>query len=407
MPQVVPQAPPVVVSPPPVVAPPPPSLDVGAMVRQAMATNMPGPMREAAERLEKAGYPNAARELRKAASMVEAANAPGSPTAERLKKLGVSSLDAGMSQDLADQVQGLLQRESDPKKLEGWAGVLEQQNYPNSARALRAKATAIRIKQGAGGAMREIEKVLDPEKAKEREAAVTSPGWQDPNTGQTKTNTETEAKADKVTEDATEAQGANPAVDRALGAAASAAAKAAEAAEKGDANKLAEAANEAAEAAAASLDETTRKKASDAVKATREAVETGDKSKANEAAAKIVDAAEAAVTDLSGSKPGPKSESERLAHEVAANLRATKPGQEDRGLVMRFQEAEGGTKTRRGRAGLADGFYGPKTAIALKAYMPKVPAPRYWPRAEPSRSRAKAQWRQMVDEGKVAVGHAA
>ena len=88
-------------------------------------------------------------------------------------------------------------------------------------------------------------------------------------------------------------------------------------------------------------------------------------------------------------------------------MRATKPGQEDRGLVMRFQEAEGGTKTRRGRAGLADGFYGPKTAIALKAYMPKVPAPRYWPRAEPSRSRAKAQWRQMVDEGKVAVGHAA
>lgn len=387
-------------------------LDAARVASEAMATNTPGPMRAAADRLEQAGYAHAAAELRKMAGKLEAMTEPGSPANEKLKKLGMLARDNGMAPELVTEVERILETEGDPNVLEKWAAKLEthQPPYPNSGRALRAKASAIRLQQGAGGAMKEIEKVLEPEKAKEREAALDardarSPGQ--PTAATTPTQTEgpaaTQARADKVSEDASARGADEPAKTEAMAKAASAAAKAAEAARTADPEKLADAARDAAEAAKAAMSPEAQQKAHGAATAAREAIETGDPAKAREAATKVVEAAEEVVANKNPDDPA-ESERARLAALVATEIRTAAPWQENKKLIAQYQVAEGGTPTRRGRAGVVDGLYGPRVAFALMRYMQKVPAPRYWPKAEPSRSKAKSAWQQMVKEGNVTVG---
>lgn len=387
-------------------------LDAAAIVRDAMATNMPGPMRAAADRLEQAGYALAADKLRAMAAKLEAETAPGSASSEKLEKLGKVATSDGMPPELAAQVERILLTEGDPGVLEHWAAKLEELGHVKAGAALRAKATAIRVQQGAGGAMREIEKVIEPEKAKEREAALDahsrSPGQPTtPTPSATPTATEgpatTKARADKVSEDAAAQSKTDPTQAAAAEKAASAAKKAAEAVATADAEKLEEAAREAAEAAASSVSPEAREKAHGAAAAAREAIETGDPNKAAEAATKVVEAAEEVVANKNPTDPA-ESERARLAALVASEIRTKGCWNEDRKLVAQYQVAEGGTPTKRGRAGIVDGMYGPRVAFALMRYMQKVPAPCYWPKAEASRSKAKAEWQQMVKEGNVTVG---
>ena len=383
-------------------------LDAAAVVRDAVATNMPGPMRAAADRLERAGYAQAADKLRAMAAKLEAETAPGTAASEKLEKLGKVATQDGMPPVLAAQVERLLLQEGDPSVLEHWAGQLEQLGHAKAGAALRAKATAIRIQQGAGGAMREIEKVIEPEKAQERAAATDarSPG-QPSATPATPTATEgpatTKARADKVSEDAAARSQQEPSEARAAEKAASAASKAAEAVATADAEKLAAAARDAAEAAASSMNPAAREKAKSAATAAREAIETGDANKAAEAATKVVEAAEEVVANKNPTDPA-ESERARLAALVANEIRTKGCWNEDRKLVAQYQVAEGGTPTKRGRAGIVDGMYGPRVAFALMRYMKKVPAPCYWPKAEASRAKAKAEWQRMVKEGNVTVG---
>ena len=382
-------------------------LDAAAIVREAMATNTPGPMRQAADRLEQAGYAQAAAELRKMAAKLEAMTQPGSPASEKLKKLGMLARDDGMAPELVTEVERILETEGDPAVLEKWAAKLETHTppYPNSGRALRAKASAIRLQQGAGGAMKAIEKVLEPEKAAEREAAIDarSPGQPSASPVATEGPAATQARADKVTEDASAASTQEPAKTETVAKAASAATKAAAAVATADPEKLRDAARDAAAAAADTMSPEAREKAHSAATAAREAIETGDPAKAAEAATKVVEAAEEVVANKNPTDPA-ESERARLAALVATEIRTTAPWQENRKLIAQYQVAEGGTPTKRGRAGTVDGLYGPRVAFALMRYMQKVPAPRYWPKAEPSRSKAKSQWQQMLKEGSVTVG---
>ena len=86
------------------------------------------------------------------------------------------------------------------------------------------------------------------------------------------------------------------------------------------------------------------------------------------------------------------------AQAVADDIRAKGCWHENRDLVKQFQ------RLVYPAAGSVDGFYGPQVALVMAKYLPKVPAPCYWPKAPASRARAKADWARMVKQANVNVG---
>lgn len=87
--------------------------------------------------------------------------------------------------------------------------------------------------------------------------------------------------------------------------------------------------------------------------------------------------------------PEPKTEQQKLAEALAAHIETTTRGSENKQLVRRFQEGEGGA------AGNIDGLYGPKTAKALGKYVVPPPTPLYWPRSVPL-AQSKADWQKYL-----------
>ena len=101
------------------------------------------------------------------------------------------------------------------------------------------------------------------------------------------------------------------------------------------------------------------------------------------------------------SAPGAPSIDDRArlaAQAAAADIRAKGCWHENRDLVKEFQ------RIVYPAAGEVDGFYGPAVALAMAKYLPKVPAPCYWPKAPADRARAKADWQRMVRQANVNVG---
>jgi len=75
-------------------------------------------------------------------------------------------------------------------------------------------------------------------------------------------------------------------------------------------------------------------------------------------------------------------EAHALALELLGNLEQTAPGDEDKELVSRFQQANGLNPT---------GQYGPGTALALATYDIVPPKPRWWPTKKVWKARQKYQ----------------
>src|SRR5205823_2761001 len=87
-----------------------------------------------------------------------------------------------------------------------------------------------------------------------------------------------------------------------------------------------------------------------------------------------------------------------VAQAAADEIRAKGCWNENRDLVKQFQ------RLVYPAAGEVDGFYGPQVAIAMAKYLPKVPAPCYWPKPAADRARAKAAWARMVRQANINVG---
>lgn len=90
-----------------------------------------------------------------------------------------------------------------------------------------------------------------------------------------------------------------------------------------------------------------------------------------------------------------------VAQAAADDIRLKGCWHESRDLVKQFQ------RLVYPAAGEVDGFYGPQVAIAMAKYVPKVPAPCYWPKAPSDRARAKAAWERMVRQANINVGRLA
>jgi hypothetical protein len=329
--------------------------------------------------------------------------APPAPTTktEAEKALVDFAMDPGMPTALAEGVAGALVKEQDPAKLDGWADQVETLGFPNSAKALRAKAASLRALKGAGAALQKIDDII---KDKPEEPAPSAPAVRD--------------KARETVQKAAEVAAAQqPALTEAAGKAAEAATAAARAATTGDPVEVEKAATKAAEAAAAVLSPVGQSKAATAVAAATEAVAEPTPENIQKAAAAATDAATQAMTDAAtqivqpGGPTGPAPVLAvepppapvldpaivQLAERVAADVRAKGKWKEDRALVKQFQLADPA-------AGKADGLYGPKTAITLSKYVSKVPAPLYWPSSPTTRDAAKADWAELVAQGGFTVG---
>jgi hypothetical protein len=93
-----------------------------------------------------------------------------------------------------------------------------------------------------------------------------------------------------------------------------------------------------------------------------------------------------------------------LATAAANEIRTKKCWNEDRSKINAYQVARGGSSTVAGFAGKADGMYGPTVALDLMKFLPMVPAPCYWPSAEPARTNAQKDWANLVKTGRVTIG---
>jgi hypothetical protein len=308
------------------------------------------------------------------------------------------ALDPGMPSDLAGQVARVLSAEGDPTKLDGWASRLDQLGFTKAAQALRAKASALRAVQGAGTALGRINDVLTNQPAG-------TPGIA-PDAAQVR------QQAQNVVTQAAQVATQQPTATDAAAAAARAAAAAARAATTGNPDDLQRAAKEAAAAASTVMSPIAQSKASAAVTAAQTAIATGSPTAAVEAASKAAEAASQVLQDATkivvpapGPMPGASAptgsgdaDARALAQLVAADIRAKGCWHENRDLVKQFQ------RLVYPAAGTVDGFYGPSVAIAMAKYLPKVPAPCYWPKTSADRTKAKADWAAMVKNANINVG---
>jgi hypothetical protein len=351
------------------------------------------------------------------------------------------ALDPGMPPDLAGQVVRVLSAEGDPDKLDGWAAKLDQLHYPKAAQALRAKASALRAVQGAGAALGQINSVLStPPSGTAPSASVDTTGIRD--------------RARDIIARAAQLATQQPSATDAAAAVSRTAAAAARAATTNSSGDMQTASQEAAHAASMVLSPVAASKASVAVVAAQAAMASGSPAAIADASSKILDVAAQVLKDAakaaasatspapipampfpmpgapppapsapaqaapfpmpmpsiptpsvapmpSAPAPGGPSIDDRArlaAQAAAADIRAKGCWHENRDLVKEFQ------RIVYPAAGEVDGFYGPAVALAMAKYLPKVPAPCYWPKAPADRARAKADWQRMVKQANVNVG---
>ena len=369
-----------------------------------------------------------------------ASTTPVVPSLDQAQQmLAQYALDPGMPPDLAAQVARVLSAEGDPDKLDGWAAKLDQLHYPKAAQALRAKASALRAVQGAGAALGQINSVLSTPPGVAPSTPVDTTAIRD--------------RARDIIARAAQLATQQPSATDAAAAVSRTAAAAARAATTSSSGDMQVASQEAAHAATTVLSPVAASKASVAVVAAQAAIASGSPAAIADAANKILDvaaqvlkdAAKAAATAQPGAPmpsapfpmpsaaPGPGGfapsapfpipgvparsvapaptpgappagpsidDRARLAAQAAAaDIRAKGCWHENRDLVKEFQ------RIVYPAAGEVDGFYGPAVALAMAKYLPKVPAPCYWPKAPADRARAKADWQRMVRQANVNVGH--
>jgi len=362
-----------------------------------------------------------------------ASTTPVVPSLDQAQQmLAQYALDPGMPPDLAAQVARVLSAEGDPDKLDSWAAKLDQLHFPKAAQALRAKASALRAVQGAGTALGQISNVLASTPGGASTAPVDTTAIRD--------------RARDIIARAAQLATQQPAATDAAAAVSRTAAAAARAATTGIAGDMQTASQEAAHAASTVVSPIAQSKASVAVVAAQAAIASGSPAAMADAANKVLDVAAQVLKDARAaagtappspvpsspfpmpgapapmptapfpmpgvpapsaapppmpSAPGGPSIDDRArlaAQAAAADIRAKGCWHENRDLVKEFQ------RIVYPAAGEVDGFYGPAVALAMAKYLPKVPAPCYWPKAPADRARAKADWQRMVRQANVNVG---
>ena len=120
--------------------------------------------------LEKAGYAAEAEQLRARAREL-APQKPSPPAAQP-----GAALDPNMPPSLQEQVARQLAMQGNPETLERLGAALQEQGFPNSANALRAKAALIRASVDAGDTLGRIDEVL-----KGKPVDTKAPGPGEPN----------------------------------------------------------------------------------------------------------------------------------------------------------------------------------------------------------------------------------
>lgn len=307
------------------------------------------------------------------------------------------SLDPNLPVAVAQQVLAALATGTDPNALETAATALAAQGYPLAAAALRAKAMMLRAAMSAPGALQNVAQVL-------------SPGFVPP---PSPTVAETHATAQQVLTQATQTAASSPGTTTAATQAAQAATTAAQAASTGNPATAVAAAQQAAQAAQTAMSQPAAVQAAQAAQTAIQAAATNNPVLAQQAANQAVQAAQTAIlstTAAAQSQPAPTPTTSldpnlvHLATIAAAEIRSKGCWKEDRSKIQAYQAARGGTATMPGYAGTADGMYGPKTALDMMTFLPKVPAPCYWPSAAAAKTQAQKDWANLISTGKVTVG---
>jgi len=307
-----------------------------------------------------------------------------------------------MPPELAAQLAKVLAEGPDPAKLDDLADGYLNAGFPDAAQQLRNRAMALRAAETARLTAQAVQQTMT--------GPPSAPTTQSP-----PTTAETSAVARQATESATRAAAADPALQQAAEQAATAAVTAARAAATANPATAVEAARQTAQAAAtASASPSVQAAAQQVIQAANEAAQSNNPAAAQQVASAAADVARQTAIELdarSQNMPPPPAptpavlnKAAELAARMTENIRAKGCWKEDRSLVKAYQESEGGTATLAGRAGKADGLYGPKTALAAMAHVPKVPAPCYWPSQSTAKAAAVKQWADLVKSGKVVVG---
>lgn len=311
------------------------------------------------------------------------------------------TLDPNLPPAVAQQVAQALSTGTDPNALETAAAALASQGYPLAAAALRAKAMMLRTSSTMATAMQSAQTVMSP-------GFVPSIPTPSPE--------QTAATAQQVVSQAQQTAAAAPHTTPAVTQAAQAATTAMQAAATQDPALAVQAAQEATAAANTALSQPAATQAAQATQTAAAAVLANDPQLAATAAHQAVQAAQTAVLTTNATAqnappppPAPVVPSldarlVTLAQAAADTVRTKGCWKEDRSKVLAFQQARGGTKTTPGNAGVADGMYGPTTALDMMNFLPKVPAPCYWPSDPTKRAAAQKDWQNLVKTGKVTVG---
>ena len=312
------------------------------------------------------------------------------------------TLDPTLPPAVAQQVSQALLTGTDPNTLEQAASALASQGYPMAAAALRAKAMALRAAATQATAMQAVA------------TTVTSPGFVPPIPAPTPE--QTAATAQQVVQTAQQTAAQAPHAAPALTQAAQAAATAMDAAISASPQQAAVAAQQAANAAQTAASQPAATQAAQAMQTAIAAAQANDPALAQQAAHQAVQAAQTAVlttTANANNAPPPPAAPVvpaldptlvALASAAADTIRQKGCWKEDRTKVKAFQAARGGTATTPGNAGVADGLWGPTTALDAMNFLPKVPAPCYWPSDAKKKAAAQADWANLVKTGKVTIG---
>jgi hypothetical protein len=311
------------------------------------------------------------------------------------------TLDPNLPPAVAQQVAQALNTGTDPNALEAAASALASQGYPMAAAALRAKAMMLRTSATMATAMQTTQSIMSP-------GFVPSIPTPSPE--------QTAATAQQVVQQAQDTAASAPHTTPAVTQAAQAAVTAMHAATTMDPATAVQAAQQATQAAQTALSQPAATQAAQASQTAAAAVLAQDPQLAATAAHQAVQAAQTALLTTTAQAnnvppppPAPVVPSldpnlVALAAAAADTVRSKGCWKEDRSKVKAFQAARGGTATSPGNAGVADGMYGPTTALDMMNFLPKVPAPCYWPSDPTKRAAAQRDWQSLVKTGKVTIG---
>jgi hypothetical protein len=305
-------------------------------------------------------------------------------------------IDAHMPEALVTQVMRALDDGTEAAKLDELAAVLAANGYPVAAASLRDRAMMLRSQETAAPTAKAVEEAMAAPAAATATPAPAS-------------SAQVTAQAREIVQTVKDAAAATPSLAPAAAQLATAATTAARAAATSSPTVALEAAQQAVQAATSAANSPAAAAATKAVEVAKAAIISQDPAAAQQAAQMAVDSLKTTTVVLErgaspAPAPAPVSAIATLAARAAENIRSRGCWKEDRSLVRAYQEAEGGSKTVRGRAGLADGMYGPTTALAMMAHLPKVPAPCYWPSQPAAKTAATKQWSDLIRAGKVTVG---